>query len=181
MAQDIIAVLTTDHREVEGIFAKLEIGEGDRHQLVSKMVEELSKHDAMEKELLYPVVESDVPGGQSMGQAAIAEHEHVVDVLHRIDKSKDLASPQAQADLSTLMREVRHHVQEEEGQIFPALRAAVNEEDLIEMGEKVELAKKAAPTHPHPHAPTSSVGVRAAGPVAATMDKVRDALSRDKP
>ena len=47
---------------------------------------------------------------------------------------------------------------------------------LEQMAKKMELARKAAPTHPHPHAPNTPPGNIAAGAVAAVVDKIRDAL-----
>lgn len=53
---------------------------------------------------------------------------------------------------------VRHHVQEEEGEIFPKIRAAVSEDGLPQMRERMQRAKKMVPTRPHPKAPTSPGG-----------------------
>lgn len=175
--QDAIQLLTTDHREVEELFAKLEAGTGDRHDLVSSVVTELSKHDAVERGLLYPTLAEHVPGGQALAEQAIDEHQTVVVVLDRIDKSKDLSSSETSADLANLMSDVRRHVAEEEGEIFPKMRSAMSEDQLLELGDKISAEKGRAPTHPHPHAPASGTALRAAGMGAAAVDKVRDAAS----
>jgi hypothetical protein len=68
-------------------------------------------------------------------------------------------------------------VQEEENELFPEMRAAVSEDQLRAMGAEIAAAKKMAPTHPHPNAPSTPPGNIVAGAAAAVMDKVRDAVS----
>jgi hypothetical protein len=75
-----------------------------------------------------------------------------------------------------LIAEVRHHVQEEEGELFPAIRQALSEEDLRELGERMERARSMVPTRPHPNAPTSPGAKAAAGPPVALIDRIRDAI-----
>jgi hypothetical protein len=48
---------------------------------------------------------------------------------------------------------------------------------LDEIGDKMALAKKAAPTRPHPHTPPKPGVLKSVGVAAAAADKVRDALS----
>ena len=50
-------------------------------------------------------------------------------------------------------------------------------DDRIELGKRYVKAKEAAPTHPHPHAPDSPPGNVVLGPVAALVDRVRDAAA----
>ena len=47
-----------------------------------------------------------------------------------------------------LIRDVRHHVQEEEGEMYPKLRMALGQERLTTLGARMQEAKKAAPTRP---------------------------------
>ena len=81
--------------------------------------------------------------------------------------------------LVQLMGNVRHHVDEEETELFPKLQASVSSAELQEMGGKLAAAKKLAPTHPHPNAPNTPPGNLVGGVAAAVMDKARDALKRD--
>ena len=76
------------------------------------------------------------------------------------------------------MADVRHHVKEEESELFPELRAAVGEEELRAMGGQLAAAKKMAPTHPHPNAPATPPGNIVAGAAAAVVDRARDTVSR---
>jgi hypothetical protein len=60
---------------------------------------------------------------------------------------------------------------------FPKLRAQVPRDKLVELAEKVETAKKLAPTHPHPNAPNSALFHKVVGPGVGFVDRLRDKLS----
>lgn len=86
--------------------------------------------------------------------------------------------PSFDEQLATLMREIREHVAKEEGEMFPHLRQVLSQDELVELGAKVESVKKIAPTRPHPSAPDQPPGNKVLGPVAGQFDRIRDAVSR---
>jgi hypothetical protein len=79
--------------------------------------------------------------------------------------------------LEQLEATLRDHVADEENEQFPELRAAVPRDELIDIGEKVELAKKVAPTRPHPAAPNNELFHKVVGPGVGLVDRLRDALT----
>jgi hemerythrin superfamily protein len=179
--QDAIALLKNDHRTVEKLFSRYE-GLSQRavkgaQDVVQRVVKELSMHAAVEEQLLYPTVRRELPGGEHMAEEAIREHQEVKERLVRIEKL-DVAKERAALDreMEALIRDVRHHVKEEEGEMFPELRNHVDRKRLVEMGELMAAAKKIAPTHPHPHAPATPPGNLVTGAAAGVMDRARDAL-----
>lgn len=172
MPKNAIDALMTDHREVEGLFSKAQAGSPGK-DVVEKIVRELSVHDAIERELLYPLVREKIPSeGEGLAEHSLDEHEAVARLLADIEKADD---SERRSLLTELMSDVKDHVAEEEGRIFPKLRTVMTESELKELGEKLEDAKRRAPTHPHPHAPRSGAGTKVAGMAAGIMDKVRDA------
>jgi hypothetical protein len=72
---------------------------------------------------------------------------------------------------------VEQHATTEESSQFPALRAAVPREKLVEMRVKVDTAKKLAPTRPHPGAPNAELFHKLVGPGVGLVDRLRDKLS----
>ena len=172
MPKNAIDLLMTDHREVEGLFSKVQAGSTGQ-DVVEKIVRELSIHDAIERELLYPLVREKVPSeGERLAEHALDEHETAARLLADIEKADD---SERRSLLTELMSDVKEHVSEEESRIFPKLKTVVPESELVELGERMEDAKKRAPTHPHPHAPRSGVGAKVAGMAAGAMDRIRDA------
>jgi hemerythrin superfamily protein len=175
-----IEVLTRDHGTVEGLFRQVP-GDGiPEAQVVAAIVRELSVHDAIEKEHLYPVVRARMAEGNRVSARSITEHGEVARVLGEIDR-RSPDDPHRRDLLAELMPAVRAHVAEEEGEIFPALQARMAPEELDELGATLAAAKAKAPTRPHPHAPQSSLGSRAARLVAAPLDKARDLVQRRRP
>ncbi|WP_405427917.1 hypothetical protein [Micromonospora sp. NBC_00617] len=68
-------------------------------------------------------------------------------------ESVDPSDPRFDELLAHLTSTIRHHVQDEENDLFPRLRAAAAREELVELAGKVTAFKKVAPTRPHPSAP----------------------------
>ena len=175
--QDAIELLESDHREVDQLFAQIESGQGDKDETVRKIVKELSGHAAIEEQILYPAMRRALSDGDAKVEEAIQEHQEMKEALADIESLG--SSPQREGKLQKLMADVRHHVQEEENELFPEMRSAVGEDELQKMGAAMAAAKKMAPTHPHPNAPNTPPGNIVAGAAAAVMDKVRDAIDRN--
>ncbi|MDP8987034.1 MAG: hemerythrin domain-containing protein, partial [Actinomycetota bacterium] len=73
---------------------------------------------------------------------------------------------------------VRHHVEEEEGELFPQVRQALGRKRLGEIGDAMEELKKSAPTRPHPRAPDTPPGNVAANKAAGVLDRARTGAKR---
>lgn len=178
---DAITLLENDHRTVESLFRRYESlqsggTEEERERLVHDMIRELSVHAAIEEQVLYPEAERALPEGEALAREALDEHAEAKEVLAELD---DIAPSDAgfDAKVRNLIADVRHHVEEEETEMFPKLRAALSSDELDDMGRKLERAKSMAPTRPHPHAPSTPPGNLVAGPMAAVVDRVRDAAA----
>jgi hemerythrin-like domain-containing protein len=181
--RDVIEILTHDHREVEQMFAELEslrgsVGEGERSRrkdLVDQVTIELVRHSVAEEAEVYPAVTEKV----SNAEAERAKHEHAEaeETMKRLEGLQP-DDPSFDQELATLMREIREHVAEEEGQMFPHLRQVFSQQELLELGAKVEAVKRIAPTRPHPAAPDEPPGDKLLGPVTGLLDRMRDAVSR---
>ena len=176
---DAIELLTADHAEVEQLFRQIEsLPQGEaRDEVVSSVIRELSVHAAIEEQVLYPVMRKELPDGDTLVQQAIEEHQLAKETLARIEGAGSPAERDPQ--LVSLIGNVRHHVDEEETELFPKLRASVTSAHMKEMGSKLASAKKLAPTHPHPKAPNTPPGNIVGGVAAGVIDKARDALKRD--
>src|SRR5690348_7900507 len=85
---DAITLLTTDHRKVEGLFKNYESASDPhvRKDLVDQMSKELSIHAAIEEESFYPKIKDKVPGGESLAEESLHEHQQVKDVLAELER-----------------------------------------------------------------------------------------------
>jgi len=179
--RDVIEVLTHDHREVEQMFAELEAMRGAtgaaqrarRKDLVDQVTIELVRHSVAEEAEVYPRVAEKVSGAEV--ERAKSEHAEAEETLKRLERLQP-DDPSFAGELTTLMEEIRQHVAEEEGEMFPHMRRVFTDDELVELGGKVEAVKKIAPTRPHPSAPDEPPGDKLLGPVTGLLDRLRDAV-----
>jgi hemerythrin superfamily protein len=177
--KDVVEILEQDHREVEETFAELESLRGAsteeeqaRRKTVTEQVTiELVRHSVAEEVLVYPRVEDKVSAEEA--EHAREEHAEAEETLHRLEKL-DADDPAFDDELATLMAEIRHHIEDEEGQMFAHMRQIIDTDELHKLGARVEAFKKVAPTHPHPKVPNEPLPRMAAGPAASLFDRMRD-------
>jgi hemerythrin superfamily protein len=177
---DAISMLKADHKSVEQLFKRFEKA-GDRahvekRQLVDRMIEELSQHAAIEEQLFYPVARATVPKTEDVALESLEEHHVVKWVLSELDGMNPRAE-RFDAKVSVLIENVRHHVKEEEGTLFPMMRDELGRSALNELGEALESARKHAPTHPHPRAADTPPRNVISGTAAGVADRLGDTVS----
>jgi hemerythrin-like domain-containing protein len=175
---DAIALLKADHADVEKLFKRFE-GLGPRAKkskadIAEKVIAALSQHAAIEEQVLYPAARERLPGDDPLLLEALEEHHVVKWVLSELE---DMTPDDERFDAKfTVMAEgVRHHVKEEEGELFPKLRKGFTKGELDELGEQLAVAKKAAPTRPHPRLPDEPPGNLLATAAALPLDMARSA------
>src|SRR3712207_5899527 len=147
--RDVIEVLEHDHREVEEMFAELESLRGaatdeakSRRKAVAEQVTiELVRHSVAEEVLVYPQVDKKVSSEEA--ERARKEHAEAEETLARLEKL-DADDPGFDDELATLMREIREHIAEEEGQMFAHMRQVIDADELRTLGARVEAFKKVA-------------------------------------
>jgi hypothetical protein len=74
-----------------------------------------------------------------------------------------------------MIENVRHHVKEEEQDLFPKVRARLSRSRLLEIGDELRAAKSRVPTRPHPYAPDEPPGNVLVGGAVAVIDRARTA------
>ena len=177
--RDVIEILSTDHREVETMFAELETimaaqggaYEERRRDLVDQITIELVRHSVAEEVAVYPKVKEKV--SEEEAERAKREHAEAEETMKRLE-SLDPDDAEFEVEVRKLMGEIRQHVAEEEGEMFPRMREVLTKDELTDLGKRVERIKKMAPTRPHPSVPNEP-GVRmVVGPVAGLFDRLRD-------
>jgi hemerythrin superfamily protein len=175
---DALKLLKQDHDEVRELFRRFD-GAGDRAhktkaRVVRQLIEELAKHSAIEEQIFYPAVR-EITGDDDAVFEGLEEHHIVKWTLSELD-GMDPQDERFDAKVTVLKELVLHHAKEEERDMFPQVRKALSSADLRDLGEQMEKAKKAAPTHPHPRSPDEPPGNVVVGAAAAIVDRGRDAL-----
>jgi len=174
-----ITLLKNDHKTVEQLFKRFEKA-GPRavkakQDIVERIVRELSIHAAIEEMVLYPAIREAAENGDmdKMVLESLEEHHLVKWVLWELERmSPD--DERFDAKVTVLIENVRHHVAEEEEELFPMVNKVYGRAQLADLGEAMENLKKTAPTHPHPRSPDEPPGNLVAGAGAALVDRALD-------
>jgi len=184
---DVFTVLAKDHEAVKGMLAELEKGPAraagtseDQLALRKKMAEELiieeSKHEALEEMYFWPVVREHHPAGNTLADEATGQEQEAKQVLAELD-GLEAGDPEFEVLLGTFTGAAREHIEFEETEVWPGLRAVLPAEAAAELGSKIADGKKTAPTRPHPHTPPSPGVLKGAGPAVAAADRARDTVT----
>ena len=138
-----IDLLEIDHRLFEDLFKKIEdLGDENpalRETLFVRLKTELSAHEQIEEEFLYPAL-SQNEKTRDLVLESYQEH-HVADM--QIEEISQM-SPQDEmwkAKVKVLKESIKHHIEEEETQLFPKSRPALSTEELENLGELMEDRK----------------------------------------
>ena len=142
---DATTLLAKDHKDVKTLFrryeklAKAGADGGERQELAGEICRMLTVHTTIEEEIFYPAVrEAEVD--ESLMDEAEVEHASAKDLIEQI-QSMGPDDPLYDAKVSVLGEYVNHHVEEEEGQIFPKARRA--KVDLEGLAGQIKARKEA--------------------------------------
>ena len=156
MSTDAIVILKNDHQEIRKLFKRFEKA-GDnalkaKQTLADNILEALTVHTYIENEAMYPETRKLLPDLEEDVLESYEEH-HVADVLCMELAAMKPSDERFDAKMTVLMENVSHHMDEEEQDWFPKVRAGLGRKKLSEIGERMLELKKTAPRKPtHPGA-----------------------------
>ena len=173
---DAITLLRDDHKRVKELFDKYDkLGAGataSKERIVSKIIEELTVHANVEEQIFYPAVRQAVERADDVVLESLEEHNLVEHLLADLVKMHPDAE-RFDSKVRVLITNVRHHIKEEENELFPKVREDMGRSQLQELGEAMQKAKKFAPTRPHPHSPQQPPGNVIIGTMFGLVDRGR--------
>jgi hypothetical protein len=143
---DAITLLKADHDVVKSLLAELEStterGVKTRTELFARIKDELTVHEIIEEEIFYPELQAH-PKAEDIVLEGFEEH-HVVDLL--LGELSDLAVDDETwgAKAKVMKENVEHHIEEEEGEMFPKARSVFDKAELTELGERMAARKETA-------------------------------------
>ncbi|MFC5746191.1 hemerythrin domain-containing protein [Actinomadura rugatobispora] len=173
---DIIGVLTHEHREIQTMFDDLQLALGaeEKRRMAGEVTVELVRHAVAEERYLYPAARRIVPDGDAVADREIEDHAEVEKLLRRLAET-DVGDPAFDRMVTSLVSDVMAHVQDEEATLFPRLARHADAAELAELGRRVRAARAAAPSRARPAGgPPLS---RLLAPGGGLVDRVRDHLA----
>lgn len=136
---DAIALLRADHQGVAELLAQFEKARTAKRkgELAAKICKELTVHAQIEEEIFYPAFVAATKDKALVPEATV-EHQSMKDLIAQIE---DHAPDDAlfDAKVKVLGEYVKHHVKEEQNEIFP--KARKSKLDLKKLGEELQLRK----------------------------------------
>ena len=151
MSTDAIVLLKQDHKTIKSLFRKFQQA-GDRAhatkgRLADQILEQLTVHTYIENEGMYPDVRALLPDLEDDVLESFEEH-HVADVLCTELAAMAPDGERFDAKMSVLIEIVEHHIEEEENEWFPKVRAGLGRRQLQQIGARLEELRAKAPRRP---------------------------------
>jgi hemerythrin-like domain-containing protein len=136
-----LELLISDHRKVERLFDRYEEEkDGDeeaKQQLCERICNELKVHAQVEEEIFYPWAREQLDEGELV-EEALVEHQSAKDLIAQIEGAGQM-DESLDAKVKVLSEYIKHHVNEEENEMFPKLRG--EHEALDELGQELAARK----------------------------------------
>ncbi|MEV5596105.1 hemerythrin domain-containing protein [Streptomyces sp. NPDC052496] len=174
---DVVALLMAQHGQIRNLFDEVEQSSGDaRRDAFRRLVRMLAVHETAEEEVVHPYVKRAADGGDDIVADRLGEEKlakQALSALEDIDPEDEVFLPR----LLSLRRDVMQHARAEERYEFSQLRRLNDPGRLASMAKAVKAAEATAPTHPHPGVESGAKNA-ALGPLAAVVDRTRDAVRK---
>lgn len=183
---NVIDHIIMRHRELEKNMTQLQtVTDPDRRkEILQQVTHDLSVHAAVEELVLYSTVKRELgdldPDTFTLGVFENLEEHHAAKTILSELNSIGVKNERFQAKARILTESVMMHIKKEEEHFLPEIQKRFPKDRLMELGDEFMKAEKVAPTRPHPKLPDEGKMAAAASGVAATFDKMRDAVTKSK-
>jgi hypothetical protein len=173
MERNALEVLTDEHEGLQTLFRRVSGVDEDRPAVLKELLQTLSLHVSMEKQLLVPVLADRVPDGQALADG-LSEYHDEVERIHVLVDRRKVNSPDVPELVTQLLDLTDAHIAEFGSALRPALQEALSPAELTELGASMVSDERELRTHPHPHLPDSGPLAKAAHWAASVVDRGRD-------
>jgi hemerythrin superfamily protein len=151
-----LELLKEQHDDVEELFEQFEEAEADseKQEIFNKIADSLAAHATIEEKLFYPAVY--VGELKDLLHEAVEEHlaakRVIADVMELEPNDESY-----EAKVKVLKEQIEHHVEEEEGELFPKVKASFSADELSELGEQMsEMFDELMQTEPRAEIPAQT-------------------------
>ncbi|HJQ07811.1 MAG TPA: hemerythrin domain-containing protein [Nocardioides sp.] len=173
---DVIRILLEQHARISTLFTDVHEAIGTaRASIFAELRAMLVVHETAEQLVLRP--ESKKVAGKDVADARVEEEVEATKVLADLEKM-DVNSAEFHAKLTEFQKSVDAHAEAEENDEFPAILAGCTAEERQSMGRLLLATEELAPTRPHPTTAGHTVATVLTLPLAAIVDRTKDAISK---
>ena len=138
-AQDATTMLRADHKKVSALFDEYEKARAPARKkaLVSQICQELAIHTEIEEEVFYPAVKQAMKDKELVPEANV-EHASIKDLIAQV-KDVEPDGEMFDAKIKVMSEYVKHHVKEEQNEMFP--KAKATKLDMVALGQQMAVRK----------------------------------------
>ncbi|MFJ6168372.1 hemerythrin domain-containing protein [Micromonospora orduensis] len=165
--RSIADIVDREHQQLLVLLDQLTGPDTTPQEGLAVLTAALSRHLSAEEQYLLPAARAALPNADERVDAEINADAALLGVLKGLSDET----------LTEVAARVRRHV-EGVGALVAELRQVATAEELIRLGNRLEIAEEAAPTRPHPGTPATPPWNRIVEPAVGVVDKVRDAVTR---
>ncbi|HYN93156.1 MAG TPA: hemerythrin domain-containing protein [Pilimelia sp.] len=177
--RSVIDVLDGEHRRMAALCAWLlrTRTPGRRREVADVVTATVVRHLSAEEQYLYPAVRAVLPDGDALADREIAEDRVVFAMLRELGGTPP-TTPTFDRLAARLADHLERHARVGGDDLLGRLRGAASDEELVRLGNRVQVAQEAAPTRPHPNTPATPPWNKLVDPALGLLDKARDAVAR---
>lgn len=177
-AGSVLARQRRDHAELNHLLRRLRATAGEEQdEVLTAVCRLVFRHAFAEEAVLWPAVRSALPDGDVLTLRIEQEHQEINELVRRLDvvPHSDAGRP---ALVDQMVRLLDQDVRDEEDVVLPRLQQALDAPSLRRLGRAWEVARRAAPTRPHPVVSRRPPGNVLAALPLTVLDQARDVLDR---
>jgi hemerythrin-like domain-containing protein len=141
-----ITLLKEDHKKVKKLLNEVddttERAVKTREELFGKIKKEMDVHETIEEEIFYPALKEH-PKAKDIVLEGYEEH-HVVDTIMGEISALSYDDEKWTAKFAVMKENIEHHIEEEEGDMFETAKKVFEDDELQELGRRMEERKKSA-------------------------------------
>lgn len=136
-----------------------------------------SAHEFAEERVIIPLVRRRVEDGAEVADETLQQECMLKRALNEL-YHLSAGTTEFEECVNTVAAENRNHLTYEQNQVWPRLADALSTDELTRAARAWTVARRVAPTRPHPHVPARPWVLSAAGAVLGPRDRLADALRR---
>ncbi|KXS21073.1 hypothetical protein M427DRAFT_27528 [Gonapodya prolifera JEL478] len=164
--------IMSDHKAIFDLYDRYQAATDPnlREKIENTIIREIAVHSTVEEIVVYPVIEKNFENGKAHADKLRAEHLQVKKDFQNFDTNREPTL------LSKIIRELRRHVDFEDQQEIPQLKAKLTTAEDQSLVTQWDKTRPTVPTRPHPLAPDhGGITEAAAGMLAKPLDAIKNA------
>jgi hemerythrin superfamily protein len=172
----IIVRQRRDHERLSELIDRVRATTGaEQDEVLNRLCRLVFPHAFAEEAVLWPTLRRVLPDGEALTVEVEREHQEITEVVSALEGSRH-GDPGHDALVEQAIALLDHDVRDEEDELLPRLRAALDDEQLQRLGRNWEIVRRTAPTRAHPVVARRPPGNVLAALPLTVIDRTRDGL-----